>query len=213
MSIEFRCSGCGKLLRVGDDAAGRQMQCPACNQIGTVPVGSAQAGAGQNQFQPTEQAFPQQEQNPFQSPTQPGGPSPEFLQGSEYAAGRVAGPAIGLIVAASVSLAFFACLTAIYVLVLVMVSSGRNFGNQPADPSVGLGAVIMIIIGVIGVIRGILLIVGAVKLKKLDSYGFAMTAAILAVIPCCSCFPVEIPFGIWALVVLNDPAVRAAFRR
>ena len=37
MPIEFRCSQCGKLLRTGDDTAGRQAQCPECGTIGTVP--------------------------------------------------------------------------------------------------------------------------------------------------------------------------------
>ena len=37
MPIEFRCSQCGKLLRTGDDTAGRQAQCPECGTISIVP--------------------------------------------------------------------------------------------------------------------------------------------------------------------------------
>ncbi|GHG69900.1 hypothetical protein GCM10012319_14390 [Comamonas sp. KCTC 72670] len=53
---------------------------------------------------------------------------------------------------------------------------------------------------------------GALKMKNLQSYGLAMAAAIIAVIPCCGpCVCLSIPVGIWALVVLNKPEVKAAF--
>ena len=40
-----------------------------------------------------------------------------------------------------------------------------------------------------------------------------MTAAIVAVIPCVApCCLLSLPFGIWALVVLGDSSVKAAFR-
>jgi hypothetical protein len=62
---------------------------------------------------------------------------------------------------------------------------------------------------------GGLIILGGLKMKNLQSYALAMTAAILAMIPCCSCYCclVGLPAGIWALVVLFEPEVKAAFRR
>ncbi|WP_223758553.1 hypothetical protein [Myxococcus sp. RHSTA-1-4] len=57
-----------------------------------------------------------------------------------------------------------------------------------------------------------LVFLGALRMKGLQSYGLANTAAILALIPCCGpCVCVGIPLGIWALVVLRKPEVRAAF--
>ncbi len=44
MPIEFRCSQCGKLLRTGDDTAGRQAQCPECGTISTVPAPAGPQG-------------------------------------------------------------------------------------------------------------------------------------------------------------------------
>jgi len=38
MPIEFRCPQCQKLLRVGDDAAGKQAKCPACATLVAVPM-------------------------------------------------------------------------------------------------------------------------------------------------------------------------------
>ncbi|AEI62166.1 hypothetical protein [Corallococcus macrosporus] len=57
-----------------------------------------------------------------------------------------------------------------------------------------------------------LIFFGALKMKNLQSHGLAMTAAIISVIPCCSpCACLGIPVGIWALVVLNKPEVKASF--
>lgn len=51
MPIEFRCSNCNRLLRTGDEAVGRQAQCPECGALTAVPnplrpawQGSAWAG-------------------------------------------------------------------------------------------------------------------------------------------------------------------------
>jgi hypothetical protein len=53
---------------------------------------------------------------------------------------------------------------------------------------------------------------GALCMRHGENYGVALTAAILASIPLLSaCIWFGIPFGIWALIVLRRPAVRAAF--
>jgi ribosomal protein S27E len=41
MAIEFRCTQCHKLLRIGDDAAGKQAKCPECGAILPVPAAGA----------------------------------------------------------------------------------------------------------------------------------------------------------------------------
>jgi len=38
MPIEFRCTQCEKLLRTGDDTAGKRAKCPQCGNIQTVPA-------------------------------------------------------------------------------------------------------------------------------------------------------------------------------
>jgi len=63
------------------------------------------------------------------------------------------------------------------------------------------------------VIVAVLVILGANKMRNLQSYGWAMTSAILGTIPCISCcFPLGMAFGIWAIVLLIKPEVKAAFR-
>ncbi|OJH37781.1 hypothetical protein [Cystobacter ferrugineus] len=54
---------------------------------------------------------------------------------------------------------------------------------------------------------------GALKMKNLENFGLAMAASIIAILPCfgpCCCL--GIPVGIWSLVVINKPEVKAAFR-
>ncbi|MDQ3330796.1 MAG: hypothetical protein M3552_09100 [Planctomycetota bacterium] len=45
VAIEFRCHTCGKLLRTGEENAGRPAACPACGDRVAVPVSGAEAGA------------------------------------------------------------------------------------------------------------------------------------------------------------------------
>ena len=58
----------------------------------------------------------------------------------------------------------------------------------------------------------VLVLIGAAKMQSLRSFEFAFAAAILAMIPCLTpCCVLELPFGIWALVVLNKPEVKSQF--
>jgi hypothetical protein len=54
---------------------------------------------------------------------------------------------------------------------------------------------------------------GALKMKDLRNFGLSTAAAIIAIIPCIGpCCCMGIPAGIWALVVINKPEVKSAFR-
>ena len=69
--------------------------------------------------------------------------------------------------------------------------------------------------GPVGAILGILtsafVIFGALKMRSAQSFGLAMAAAIVAMLPCsCTCC-IGIPVGIWALVVMNKPEVKSSF--
>lgn len=63
-------------------------------------------------------------------------------------------------------------------------------------------------------IPSLLILVGGIKMRSLSGYGLAMTGAIFALIPCSnSCVCLAMPFGLWALIVLLNADVKAAFRR
>lgn len=52
---------------------------------------------------------------------------------------------------------------------------------------------------------------GAIKMMRLQSFGLAMAACIIALLPCQCCCLFGLPFGIWGLVVLNKPEVKSQF--
>lgn len=146
------------------------------------------------------------------TPGQPGG-------NSAQAAERVKVPAIGLMVAMGIGLVV--ALLGLLQNALGMAGIGPGAVPPDIDPAAmeqvrvfqmfsgGIG----IALGVISIIVGIVVILGAIKMKNLESYGFALTASILSLIPCVSpCCLLGLVFGIWGIVVLNDPQVKAAFR-
>ncbi len=118
---------------------------------------------------------------------------------------RVAGPATALIVTAVLGLVQ----NVLAIAFLAMMSLGA-FGHANGNWEDVLPP---IIITAISVPVGILMLIAAMKMKKLESYGLAMTGAIVGMIPYLSpCCLLGLPFGIWALVVLSDGSVKAAFR-
>jgi hypothetical protein len=68
------------------------------------------------------------------------------------------------------------------------------------------------LVSLISIIAAPVIIYGGIQMIKARRYSIALLAAILAVIPLSSicCIP-AIPIGIWALIVLRDPKVKAAF--
>jgi hypothetical protein len=54
---------------------------------------------------------------------------------------------------------------------------------------------------------------GGHKMKRLESRRLAVAAAILALVPFGPAVLIGVPVGIWALVVLTEPDVEAAFGR
>jgi hypothetical protein len=58
-----------------------------------------------------------------------------------------------------------------------------------------------------------LVLAGGLRMGRLRTYGLAMTAAILAMLPCSPAFVFSAPVGVWAWLVLRDPEVKAAFER
>ena len=64
----------------------------------------------------------------------------------------------------------------------------------------------------IGIFVAAFIIYAALKMKDLNQYGLCMVASILAMIPCISpCCIIGLPIGIWCLVVLTKPEIKAAF--
>jgi hypothetical protein len=147
----------------------------------------------------------------------PGAPAPGFPAygaapsvANTAAADQVNGPAIGLIVVAVVGFLFQS-------LSLIMNLAGTTLSQMQSGQQ---DAIVNLMSGTIGVVSSIvglaisgLILFGALKMRKLESYGLALTVSILAMIPCISpCCLIGLPIGIWALVVLMKPEVKGAFQ-
>lgn len=132
------------------------------------------------------------------------------LEMSGSARARVSGPAIGLLITAALggvmSLA-------------MMLAAGKTIvparGEVPpelAPFAESLSPAACLTTGLIGLVLSALVAYGARQMQTLRSFGWSVTAAVLALIPCTSpCCVLGVPIGIWALVVLYRPEVRAAF--
>ena len=122
----------------------------------------------------------------------------------------VKAPAIAILISNGIGM-----LLALVTLVLniVGVGMGAASGMEQGMGLVAEGA-IGVVQSVLGLAIGSAIIVGILKMMKLQSYGFAMTATILAMIPCLSpCCLLGLPFGIWGIVILCKPEVKEAFAR
>ncbi len=147
----------------------------------------------------------------FQEPPIGGPPPPN----TALAAQKVKGPAIALMVVAAV--AFVMQILGIVANLLGISFMGAGDMSQ-FEGMEGMEWLAPMLSGTFAVISGIVVLAvvavifyGAMKMKDLQSYGLAMTAAILAIIPCFSFCCTGIPFGIWALVVLLNKDVKPAF--
>lgn len=76
-----------------------------------------------------------------------------------------------------------------------------------------IGPIVAIGGGILFLLMSIFMMIGAGSMWRLGSYGLAVFAAILAVLPWTPTFLIGVPVGIWALLVLKEPDVKAAFRR
>ncbi len=152
----------------------------------------------------------------------PAEPSPDAIKA---AGDSVKSPAICLIVVGVLSLMNLICVAVSYFLFFqASIDQARaqlNAGPNPEQMAwardfldwyekvlgVGLPIQMPLIL-----IAGILILFGAVKMLKLKSIGWARTAAILAMIPMISgCCVLGLVFGIWSLILLAKPEVKAAF--
>jgi hypothetical protein len=128
------------------------------------------------------------------------------------AADQVNGPAIGLIVTGALNIVL-ALARGLMLMLGLGMSTLQNTGNADAEKMVmGFMSTFGIAFCVIGVLGGIFILFGGIKMRRLESYGLCMTASIVAMIPCLSaCCPLGLAIGIWSLVILSKPEVKSAF--
>ncbi len=116
----------------------------------------------------------------------------------------VTAPAIGLVLAGAVNL------IPLFVLLVGAVMQMRSLGQIDGGISVWMFpgcSMTLIHLPVAG-----LLILGGINMRRFQTFGLAVMAAIVALIPCHAGFVIGLPVGIWALMILAKPEVKRAFR-
>jgi len=164
-------------------------------------------------------------------PTPPGAPatiSPPVAdvspdQARRLALSKVSGPSIGLMVTGILGLlAALATLPAVFFnragINLLPPEAATNPDVKRAFEMIGpwMGVInIVNLLLMLGI--SILILMAALRMKSLRSYGLAVAGSVVAMLPCVSfgCVPcciLGLPIGIWALVVLNQPDVKSQFQ-
>jgi hypothetical protein len=143
-------------------------------------------------------------------------PMPGLSGGERQAAlDAVKGPAIALKVTAVLG---WIAIAVGLVWTVVRGSSGAYTNmNSNLDPQMqkliaGMSGTFGIVRDILAAAMGVLILMGASHMQNLRKYGFAIAATIIAMVPCVSpCCFLGLPFGIWALIVLNRKEVKSQF--
>jgi GYF domain 2 len=145
------------------------------------------------------------------------------IGGREAALQRVKAPAVALMVTSILNI-----ILALWSLLQLMFSSPdmQQINSQLAqlnNPQIEqfTQKVMHLMYGPLGIANvfvelaiSVLILVGAKKMKSLQSYEFSLAAATLSMVPCltpCCGYLLGLAFGIWALVVLRKPEVKSHF--
>ena len=144
---------------------------------------------------------------PAQQPAAP--PPPEPQADRQNALEAVKGPAVFLLVVAILGIVLAAVSLIMNLAGVGMGAAGTGDQAQLQMLSGGFG----VVVAILSMIGSVVVLLGSLKMMKLESYGFAMAAAIIAMLPGISgCCILGLPAGIWALVVLLKPEVKDAFQ-
>jgi hypothetical protein len=209
MPINVSCQGCGKPYAVPDERAGQRFKCKSCGTVVSVPADDWGFGSGDAAFGGNNTGFADSG-NPYAAPVSTRTSSYRLTRAEALSKTNLC--AIFLYVMAGLSIPMH-----LVNAVMTIANPGGIAGPgmpAPANEAERIGQLAGSIgASVVLVVMNILVIVGAYHLQNLKKFSLAMTGAIIACIPCCGpCLVLGIPFGIWALVLLNDSRIRPHFQ-
>ena len=127
------------------------------------------------------------------------------------AEGMVRGPAIFILVLSILNI-ITVVLSGIWMAYEEQIMRSLGLPEQTNEIQSKIKVLFSIPATIIGGLLAVACLIGALRMMKLQSHGFAIATAIMMLIPCsnCCCF-LNIGAGIWALVVLQKPEVKSAF--
>jgi DNA-directed RNA polymerase subunit RPC12/RpoP len=221
MPLPFRCSHCNQELLADDAELGTRIHCPACGAQIFVP----------GQRRTVSFLSPSGDDPPPADDARPAGSVDrsdrskkadekrqlaEYLQknvvDTKYASRRVWLPAICMILISLLGFIVNALYFLEYSFHLGILNLRAAQARMPDRvPEWAISGTFPMVVSAVAVVVFVVILLGSIQMLYLEEYWLAFTAAILAAIPCftsCCCMPI----GIWAIVVLNDSAVKLAFQ-
>jgi hypothetical protein len=125
--------------------------------------------------------------------------------GSRLARQRLSGPALAIMITVGIAMGLVTLGLCANVAALAGGGGGRGQRDEQVIGNLVASLFMLVYQGVV--------FYGAQQMKDGRSYGWSMTACIMSLLPCTGCCLLTLPFGIWGLVVLNEPGVQQALRR
>jgi phage FluMu protein Com len=192
MSIEFRCPQCNRLLRTGDDTAGKQAKCPECGTITVVP---------DSQEPPATYGMPPSgmtaSSDYFAQPNFPGSPGVR--------------PKPGKVTAMGIMILIGGCLAALSVATGIFATLSLSTAFPPLLP-------FLFCVGIVTIPYEIVLAIVAITkgLRLLGSNAWRQSppkvVAIMQIVNILACDITNVILGIIVLVFCGDPDVKAYLR-
>jgi hypothetical protein len=181
------CPGCDKLLAFNPTSAGQVIICPTCQRRVRMPTAA-------------ELRSDAPRPNPFEP--RPASPYAPSRMDSDRAPSSVNYETPGRILfLLSIGCLFF---DALWALLIIASLFGDNL-----DADAMLGFAVFAIWGFFSFAAHLLSTIAGLRMTQRRSLSLARLGAVLGLIPCGSCGILQIPFAIWALVVLfNENAAR-----
>ena len=126
------------------------------------------------------------------------------------ASDQVSGPSVGLLITGILGAigSFMGLIATIFETGIESIKAHEFIGEYEGLIEGAAGVAFFFV----GLLVAGFVIYASLKMKELTQWGLCVAASILAMIPCISpCCIVGLPIGIWCLVVLTKPEVKAAF--
>jgi predicted Zn finger-like uncharacterized protein len=227
MPNTIHCPQCNRELRVPDELLGKKVKCPACSTTFTASIAASEAepppltpvGSEPARLQPAPDESPDAARGFQEDYQRPSGPPRDRSRGLAV----MRAPAICLLVSSIISLLvvgyfmFAALVLTRGQLEAQMQAQGKVQTAQEKEAAekmfglfIGPGPAIfhLFFIGVnlVIILSSIMMLIG--KMRWL-----AVLGSVLAILNFdCGCCLLGVPFGIWSLVALNNPAAKEAFK-
>jgi hypothetical protein len=229
MPIEFRCSGCSKLLRTPDESVGKQARCPHCGAVvdvpSTAPGGPGAGTSGPDPFSPqptpvdsvfgTSNPF---SDNPYVSPPSPAvGSFPPV--GSSRGRGMVVHVpvvAVLMMVQGGLELLMGIGLVAMGGIIPVMMRMDEAQGGGDGPPPEMVGWIMLGVYGGLGLLTlvaaGLHIFAGLRNYRfRRRTLGIVALAGGMVTVFTCYCAPTSIALGVYGLITYLNYEVGQAF--